>query len=164
MQKFLIIVIFMIVSALLQHISHEMLHVIVGKYNGLKLIKIQWFTYHGGTKVFFEDEPNFTEKEVNISKEWMYMSAAGIVGTSILAYMLFILFNLLPLGYLKLFMWVLTIFFLLTDSGYAVVGSLGNFGDTYLVRKYFGISRMKMTMISAILFLSNCSLVFILLR
>ena len=111
MQKFLIIVIFMIVSTLLQHISHEMLHVIVGKYNGLKLIKIQWFTYHGGTKVFFEDEPNFTEKEVNISKEWMYMSAAGIVGTSILAYMLFILFNLLPLGYLKLFMWVLTIFF-----------------------------------------------------
>ena len=92
------------------------------------------------------------------------MSAAGIVGTSILAYMLFILFNLLPLGYLKLFMWVLTIFFLLTDSGYAVVGSMGNFGDTYLIRKYFGFSRMKMTMISAILFLINCSLVFILLR
>lgn len=82
----------------------------------------------------------------------MYMSAAGIVGTSILAYMLFILFNVFPFGYLKLFIWMLTIFFLLTDSSYAVVGSMGNFGDTYLIRKYFGFSRMKMTMISVILF------------
>lgn len=37
----MIIGIFMVVSALLQHILHEMLHVIVGKYNGLKLVKIQ---------------------------------------------------------------------------------------------------------------------------
>ena len=164
MQRILIIIIFMFICALIQHVSHEMLHVIVGKLNGLKLIKIQWFTYHGGTKVFFENEPDFTTETFNISKEWVYMSAAGIVGTNVLAYIYLLLFYILPFGYLKLFIWVLTIIFLLTDSGYAVVGSMGNFGDTYLIRKYFKFSRAKMTIISMIPFLVNCVLVYLLLR
>ena len=164
MQRLLIIVIFMFISAVIQHVSHEMLHVIVGKLNGLKLVKIQWFTYHGGTKVFFENEPDFTMETFYISKEWLYMSAAGIVGTNVLAYLFLMLFYILPIGYLKLFVWVLTIFFLLTDSAYAVVGSMANCGDTYLIRKYFKFFRMKMTIIAMIPFLVNCVLVYLLLR
>ena len=53
MYKTILIILFLMVSCLLQHISHELLHIFVGKKMGLSINKIQWFTYHGGTKVFF---------------------------------------------------------------------------------------------------------------
>ena len=52
MDKTIIIILFFIVGCLLQHISHELLHVFVDKRMGLTLNKIQRFTFHGGTKVF----------------------------------------------------------------------------------------------------------------
>ncbi len=145
----------MIISASIQHVTHEILHLIVGKCFGLKFLRIQWLTYHGGTKVFFDNEPDLSAKTENISKKWVYMSAAGIIGTNILAYVFVLIYYLLPIGYCKLFIWVLSIFFLITDSGYAVLGSAGNFGDTYLIRKFHKWSRTKMTLISLPQFIIN---------
>lgn len=154
----------MIISGAIQHIVHELFHLIIGKLNGLKFIRIQWLTYHGGTKVFFEDEPDLSKESKNIPKKWVYMSAAGIVGTTALAYIFSVIYYFIPLGYCKLFMWVLSIFFLVTDSGYALLGSAGNFGDTYLIGKYFKLSRAQMTLLSLPLFIANiCVLNFVIL-
>lgn len=151
----IIILIFVIISASLQHIIHELSHAVVGKICGLKLIKIQWLTFHGGTKVFFENEPDFSDDTAHISKQWAYMSAAGIFATNTLAYLFAIIYFILPVGYFKLFMWVLSIMFLVTDSGYALLGSAGNFGDTYCVRRFYNLSRAKMALISLLLFIFN---------
>mgnify|MGYP006383503253 CR=1 FL=1 len=162
-KRILIIILFMIISGALQHVTHELLHLIIGKLNGLKFLKIQWLTYHGGTKVFFENEPDFGKSE-EFSKSWVYMSSAGIIGTTVLAYFFVVIYCFIPLGYFKLFMWVLSIFFLVTDSGYALLGSIGNFGDTYLIKKYYKLGRTQMTLLSLPLFILNiCILYFVIL-
>ena len=50
MEKVAIIILFIIISGLLQHIIHELLHIIVGKLLGLELLSVKWFSYHGERK------------------------------------------------------------------------------------------------------------------
>ena len=118
MHKTVVIIIFLMISCVLQHVSHELLHVFIGKKMGLSINKIQWFTYHGGTKVYFEGEEQVVELNRDIPKEWIYMNLAGIIGTTIFAYLFCAIYFLLDIGYLKLFMWELATIFLLTDSSY----------------------------------------------
>lgn len=159
MQKAIIIIIFLLVSCVLQHVSHELLHVFVGKKLGLSIIKIQWFTCHGGTKVFFEGEEQVIESDEDIPKEWIYMNLAGIIGTTIFAYLFCVIYFLLNIGYLKLFMWVLATIFLLTDSSYALVCAFGNCGDFYLVNKKLK-NKNILRCLSVLLFIFNCFLTY----
>ena len=159
MYKTILIILFLMVSCLLQHISHELLHIFVGKKMGLSINKIQWFTYHGGTKVFFDGEEQILESDRDIPKEWIYMNLAGIIGTTIFAYLFCIIYFLLNIGYLKLFMWVLTTIFLLTDSSYALVCAFGNCGDFYLVNKKLK-NKNILRCLSVLLFVFNCFLTY----
>lgn len=153
--KTIIIILFFIAGCLLQHISHELLHVFVGKKMGLTLNKIQWFTFHGGTKVFFDDEEQILELDKDIPKEWIYTNLAGIIGTTILAYLFCAVYFWLDIGYLKLFLWELGIIFLLTDSSYALVCSFGNCGDLFFVNKNLK-SKRTLRCLSILLFVFNC--------
>ena len=65
------------------------------------------------------------------------MNLAGIIGTTSIAYIILLIYSLLPIGYIKLFFWVLSAMFLVTDSGYSVICSFSKSGDLYLVSKYF---------------------------
>lgn len=163
MKKIIVVIVFLIISCILQHISHELFHVIAGKKLGLSLVKIQWFTYHGGTKVYFKGEDEVVQRDNNIPKEWVYMNLAGILGTTILAYFFGVIYFILDMGYMKLFMWVLATIFLLTDSSYALVCSFGDCGDFYLVNKYL---RRKNTlkMLSLLIFIANCFLAFLIYK
>ena len=138
----IIIILFIIISGLLQHIIHELLHIIVGKLLGLELLSVKWFTYHGGTKVTFKDEDIIlSNRDDKIPKQWIIMNLAGIVGTTVLAYIFVLVYWVLPMGYLKLLFWVLSAMFLITDSGYSVISSFGNNGgDLYLVKRFFNNS------------------------
>ena len=133
-----LIIVFLVISGLLQHIIHEMLHILVGKLLGLYVVSVNWLSYHGGTKITFKGE----EKVINISdenipKKWIIMNLAGIIGTTLLAYIFVLIYSLLPKGYIKLFFWVLSAMFLVADSGYSVLCSFSKSGDLYLVSKYF---------------------------
>ena len=163
MYKTILIILFLIVSCLLQHISHELLHIFVGKKMGLSINKIQWFTYHGGTKVFFDGEEQILESDRDIPKEWIYMNLAGIIGTTILAYIFCVLYFLLGVGYLKLFIWELAMIFLLTDSSYALVCSFGNCGDFYLVNKKYNRKNL-LRCLSVLIFIFNCTMAYIICK
>lgn len=160
MYKTILIIVFLIISCLLQHFSHELLHVFVAKRMGLLVNKIQWFTYHGGTKVYIDGEEQVLELDRDIPKGWIYTNLAGIVGTTILAYLFCVVYFFLDIGYLKLFMWELAMIFLLTDSSYALVCSFGNCGDFYLVNKKFK-SKNVLRCLSVLLFSFNCTMAFI---
>ena len=163
MNKTIIMILFLIVSCLLQHISHELLHVFVGKKMGLSINRIQWFSYHGGTKIFFDGEEQMLELGKNIPKEWIYTNLAGIVGTTIFSYIFCAVYFLLDIGYLKLFIWELAMIFLLTDSSYALVCSFGNCGDFYLVNKKFNRKNL-LRCLSVLIFIFNCTMSFIICK
>lgn len=50
-----------IIAGLLQHIVHECGHMLTAIILGEKIVKVQWFTYHGGTRVFYENEPDYNK-------------------------------------------------------------------------------------------------------
>ncbi len=152
---YFILLFFVLIAGLLAHIFHELMHRVVGQLVGLKYIKTEWFKYHGGTKVLFEDEPDFSQENVRVSWQYCAMSAAGILSTTFMGYILSGVFFCLPANYLKLFVWIACASLLINDAGYALIGSIGDGGDTYAVRIHFGWSRMKMSVISAILLTVN---------
>lgn len=42
-----------IIAGLLRHIVHECGHMLTAIILGEKIVKVQWFTYHGGTNSLF---------------------------------------------------------------------------------------------------------------
>ena len=103
-----ITILFVIVSALLQHITHEIFHIVVGKLVGLSLVSVKWFTFHGGTKVTFKGEEEIIScNNGSIPKEWIIENLAGIIGTTVMSYIFVIIYLILPTGYVKLLFWVL---------------------------------------------------------
>ncbi len=156
MLRIVLIIIFFIISVLLQHVTHELMHVFVGKKQGFVITKIQWFTYHGGTKVFVEGEEEVVNGDVPITKAWVYMNAAGIFGTTLLAYVFWGIYLLFPMGYLKLFLWELAMVFLLTDCGYFLLCAFGDCGDMYLVNKYLGAKSKWIKVCAVAVFVMNC--------
>lgn len=154
MKNILIIILFLAMSALLHHITHEIFHIIVGKLVGLSLVSVKWFSFHGGTKVTFKGEDEITNSKYNIPKEWVIMSLAGMIGTTVISYLFVAIYLILPIGYIKLLFWVLSAAFLINDPGYAVICSFGNSGDLYLVNKYFN-NRITIKFISIIILMVN---------
>ncbi len=129
MQKIVLMLVFLVMACLWQHVSHELLHLIVGKKMGLLPIKVQWFTYHGGTNV--------------------------------MAWALCLLYQFLPLGYLKLFVWEAAMVFLLTDCGYALLCAFFDCGDLYLINRLLerkDRSRAIVKAVTVFLFIGNCTL------
>jgi len=45
----------------------------VAELLGEKVKKIQWLTYHGGTRIYFENEPGFNK---TVDKKWTVIAAA----------------------------------------------------------------------------------------
>ncbi len=164
MKKIIIIALFSCISVLIQHVIHELSHVFIGRTQGLKVEKIQWFTYHGGTKVFFSGEEKILNHESPITKQWIYMNIAGVVSTTLLAYVFMGLYYIVPVNYLKLFLWILSIFFLLTDSSYAMLCAFGNCGDLYMVNEYLGKKRYIAKLLVLLVFAVNCLLVYFLIK
>lgn len=165
MQKIVLVLVFLVMACLWQHVSHELLHLIVGKKMGLLPIKVQWFTYHGGTKVFFEGEEEILngslDKDKDVPREWIWMNLAGILGTNVMAWALCLLYQFLPLGYLKLFVWEAAMVFLLTDCGYALLCAFFDCGDLYLINRLLerkDRSRAIVKAVTVFLFIGNCTL------
>ncbi len=154
--------IFLIVI-LLQNVIHEYAHVMVAKLKGVKVIKIQWFTYSKlvfGTRVFFEKEPNFDED--NIEKKWGWIAAAGYISTTGIGYIVTIIYFL----YFKyMSSWVilvsclLSMVFLTFDPLYFTLGSIFDFGDIIGFRKAFKIEKSVSILFSLLVLTLNILLI-----
>ena len=151
-----VVFIFALISLCLQHPLHEYAHVIVAKLLGEKVIRIQWLTYHGGTRVFYENEPSF---ETIISKKWALIAGAGYIVTNCLAYIFVYLYIILPFGLIKAFVCILSIVFLLCDSLYFVLGSIMNFGDIVGIQKTLKLPRWLCIFLCFMIFTLNITLV-----
>ena len=165
MKYYIILLSLVLISALLCHITHELLHVLIGKICGLKLVSIEWFKYHGGTKVTFENEQEITDdSNSNIPKAWTWETLAGIAGNTLLAYFFIIVYSFMVSGYIKLFFWVMALMYLICDSGYAVLSAFSNSGDLYLVNKALGKRAYLTKILSVILLMINISIFIIMIH
>lgn len=134
------------------------MHVFVAKKQGLVVTKIQWFTYYGGTKVFIEGEDAVVNGEAPVTKAWVYMNAAGIFGTTLLAYVFCGIYLVAADGIFKLFLWELAMVFLLTDCGYFLLCAFGDCGDMYLINRYLGTKSKWIKVCAVAVFVMNCSM------
>lgn len=162
--KYIYIFGFLIVSVLVQHIIHELMHVFVARMQGLKVEKIQWFTYHGGTKIYVKNEEKIINSEMLITKQWILMNIAGISTTTVLGYIFVVVFYLLPMNLFKLFVWELAIVFLLTDSSYLLLCAFNSVGDLYLVNRYLANKKYITKIIAVFIFGINCGLTYLLVK
>jgi hypothetical protein len=152
----LISAILALVALVFQHIIHEFSHVIAAKCMGIPVLKIQWLTYHGGTRIFYADEPDLNNDK-NIPKKWALISGAGFVVTNIFGYFgAIVLWNINNNAIYRLMNLVLTFFvlvFLMVDCIYFLLGSIFNFGDIIGVRAVLKISR-RTAIIANIIFIT----------
>ncbi len=61
------LILIMFLGLLLQHVVHEYSHILVAKFNGIEIIKVQWLTYPRlfmGTRVFYGNEPKLDEENI----------------------------------------------------------------------------------------------------
>ena len=157
---------FMVVSLmgtlLLQHIIHELSHVVVAKLCGVKIKKIHWFTYSKffGTRVFYESEPNF--KEEDIEAKWGLIAISGFIVTIIIGYLAFTLYGygsgIFNSGVLLLLFMIATIFMLM-DTFYFMLGSFLEFGDSFGFGKAFKLSKLTLIISFTCIFILNLILV-----
>ena len=125
---------------------YECAHLFVAELLGEKVKKIQWMTYHSGTRVYFENEPDFNK---TVSKKWAAIAAAGYITTNVIGYCLIFVYHLAQNIFLKHFCCVAAIIFLITDSLYFMLGSIGDFGDMIGIRKTLHIPKWASVLLSA---------------
>jgi hypothetical protein len=150
----LISIVLAFIALLFQHIIHELSHVIAAKCVGINVLRIQWLTYHGGTRIFYADEPDLnTDKDIH--KKWVLISGAGFVVTNILGYIgAIVLWNLNNTATYPLMNVLLTFFvlvFLTVDCTYFLLGSIFNFGDIIGVRTVLKMSRRTSIVVNLII-------------
>lgn len=141
-----------VIAVLLQHIVHECAHVCAAKLLGEKVKKIQWFTYHGGTRVYLENEPDYNKP---VDKKWAAIAASGYVTTNVIGYCLIIVFYLAQNIFLKRCCCIAAMMFLIIDSLYFVLGSIGNFGDIVGIRKTLHIPKWVSVLLSVLVMAIN---------
>lgn len=141
-----------IIAGLLQHIVHECGHMLTAIILGEKIVKVQWFTYHGGTRVFYENEPDYNK---NTAKKWAVIAFGGYIATNIAGYFFIFLYKIIPNNFLKLVCYILAMMFLVTDSLYFTVGSIGSFGDIIGIRDILNVSKPISVLVSVIGFAVN---------
>lgn len=153
MKRILIIIPIAIVAGLISHIVHEFGHMLAAIISGEKIVKVQWLTYHGGTRVFYENESQDYNKDTH--KKWAVISAAGYAATILLGYLMILLYFIVPNSYVKLFAFAETMICFISDGGYFILGSLGNFGDIVGIRDIMGIPKPITVVISVLIFAVN---------
>lgn len=141
-----------IISGLLQHIVHECGHMLAAIILGEKIVKVQWFTYHGGTRVFYENEPDYNK---STDKKWAIIASRWYIATNLSGYFFIFLYHMLTNNFLKLFCYVAVMMFLVTDSLYFTVGSIGNFGDIIGIRDILNMPKSISVLLSVIGFALN---------
>ena len=152
----ILILTFLLIALCLQHIVHEYSHVLVAKLLGEKVIKIHWLTYHGGTRVFYENEPTW---EFQVEKKWAGIAGAGYIVTNCLAYIFAVTYMILQNGWLEAFLCILSMVFLFMDSLYFTLGSIFNFGDIMGIRKALNISKSISVFFSFLVLLINVMII-----
>lgn len=150
----------MLAALALQHIVHELSHALAAKCCGIKVLRIQWLTYRGGTRVFFENEPDF-DVEKPIDKKWAVIAGAGIAVTSVIGYICAALVLLPGLGLApwgKLLCTFIAVAFLMVDSLYFLLGSVLHFGDVVGLRKTLGITKPVSVLLCLVIAIVNITL------
>jgi len=133
-----VILTFSLIAICFQHIIHEYAHVLVANLLGEKVVKIQWLTYQGGTRVFYENEPDF---KFEVKKKWAGIAGAGYIVTNCLGYVFTMIFIMLQNSWFKAFLCIVSMIFLFVDSLYFTLGSIFNFGDVIGISKVLNISK-----------------------
>ena len=154
--QYIIAIIFTFVALCFQHIIHEYSHVLTALICKEKVSHIQWLTYHGGTRVFYENEPDLSSKCIN--KKWTIISGAGFVSTAVLGYLFSCLYLLVGNAWIKTGLCFFTIIFLVVDSLYFVLGSIFDFGDIIGVRKTINMAKWLSVLLCSALFLLHCTI------
>jgi len=156
--RYIITVLFCLIALCVQHIVHEYSHVLVAAIFKERVTHIQWLTYHGGTRVFYENEPDLSSQFIN--KKWAVISGAGYITTSLLSYLFVFLYFSVSNDWVKTGLCFFAIIFLIIDSLYFVLGSIFNFGDIIGVRRTIKMSRWLSILLSVIVFLLHCAIVY----
>ncbi|MDK2813446.1 MAG: hypothetical protein PWQ08_701 [Clostridiales bacterium] len=146
-----------LVAVCSQHVLHELSHAVVARLFGVRVTRIQWLTYHGGTRVFYEDEPDLTSD--NISKKWAFIAGAGFLTTTTLGYFFTAAYFLVPNNTLKIGLCFFSIIFLFVDSLYFLIGSIGDFGDVVGIRKIMKLPKKLTILICTVIFLFHLAII-----
>jgi len=146
-----------LVALCFQHLLHELSHVAAARLFGVRVMRIQWLTYQGGTRVFYENEPDLTSD--NISKKWAAIAGAGFLTTTILGYLFTAAYFLVSNNTLKISLCFFSIIFLLVDSLYFIIGSIGHFGDIVGIQKIMKIPQRLTILICTVIFLFHLAIV-----
>lgn len=163
MGDILLIILLLILIIILQHIIHEISHVLMAKFKGVSILRIHWFTYSKllGTRVFYENEPNFNEELID--NKWGWIAGAGFLSTTNLGYLSFLIYYLLKGSIHKkilLILFLVSVVFILTDSFYFFVGALFNFGDVIGIRNVFNLSKVSLLILTTSIFIINSFIVY----
>jgi hypothetical protein len=156
--RYIIVIGFSFIALCFQHIIHEYSHVLAAVILKEKVSHIQWLTYHGGTRVFYENEPDLSSR--NIPKKWAVISGAGFITTTLLSYLFLLLYFIIENVWIKTGLCFFTIMFLIVDSLYFMLGSIFNFGDIIGVRKTLNISKLVSVVICTTIFLLHCAIAY----
>lgn len=145
-------IVLIIIAGLLQHIVHECGHMLAAIILGEKIAKVQWLTYHGGTRVFYENEPDYNK---HTPKKWAVIASGGYISTNISGCFLIFLYNIMPNNFLKFVCYIAAMMFLVTDCLYFTLGSIGNFGDIIGIRDILNMPKSISVFLSVIGFAVN---------
>lgn len=153
-----------LVTVCSQHVLHELSHAVVARLFGVRVTRIQWLTYHGGTRVFYENEPDFISDDINntsdsISKKWAVIASAGFLTTTTLGYFFTAAYFLVPNNTLKIGLCFFSIIFLFVDSLYFLIGSIGDFGDVVGIRKIMKLPKKLTILICTVIFLFHLEII-----
>ena len=153
-----------LVAVCFQHLLHELSHVAAARLFGVRVMRIQWLTYQGGTRVFYENEPDFISDDISntsgsISKKWAVIAGAGFLTTTTLGYLFTAAYFLVPNSTLKIGLCFFSIVFLLVDSLYFMIGSIGHFGDIVGIQKIMKLPKSQTILICTLLFLFHLAIV-----
>ena len=146
-----------LVALCFQHLLHELSHVATARLFGVRVMRIQWLTYQGGTRVFYENEPDLTSD--NISKKWAAIAGAGFLTTTTLGYFFTAAYFLVPNNTLKIGLCFFSIIFLFVDSLYFLIGSIGDFGDVVGIRKIMKLPKKLTILICTVIFLFHLAII-----
>ena len=156
--RYVIVITFSLVALCFQHIIHEYSHVLTAAIFKEKVSRIQWFTYHGGTRVFYENEPDLSSEHIH--KKWAVISGAGFVSTAIFSYMFLLLYFLVESAWIKTGLCFFAIMFLVVDSLYFALGSIFDFGDIIGVRKTVHMAKWVSIVICTTIFSLHCAIAY----
>lgn len=149
--------IYVIISAvamgLLQHVVHA--HILAARTQGVRVVRVHWFTYAGGTRVFYKEEPSVEQDQIDA--KWGRIALGGLIGTTLTGYLLISLY-LCGLYYHSAWSLAILFFgsviFLMTDPLYYLIGALFGFGDVVGVMKAFRLRKSVVIVISLLLTLA----------